>query len=65
MGKRLTRGLDRRACNRCGHARHLHVEREDLIICVVCDRVSQIWPCSTGRLGEEVPELVGEPHKGV
>jgi hypothetical protein len=53
MGKRLTRGLDRRPCERCEHARHLRVQRDELVICMVYNRVSQIWPCSTTRLRKE------------
>jgi hypothetical protein len=44
MGKRLTRGLDRSRCERCGHQQHLHVERDGRTVCVVCDRASQTWP---------------------
>ena len=53
MGQRLARGLDRRPCERCGHQQGLHVERDGRIVCVVCDRASQLWPCSTTRLEAE------------
>jgi hypothetical protein len=54
MGQRLTRGLDRQRCERCGHQQHLHVERNGRAVCVICDRASQSWPCSVTRLELEL-----------
>lgn len=43
---RANLGIDRGPCDRCGHRKDQHVPRGDVMLCVVCDGSSQIWPCS-------------------
>ena len=61
---RCSLGLDRTPCARCGHRHDMHVDRDGVLVCVVCDRSATIWPCSPERLGDEQREAQLPAQRG-
>jgi len=48
--QRANLGIDRTPCHRSGHRHDLHVDRDGLRLCAVCNGAAQRFPCSRTAL---------------